>query len=119
MAMENIFRCKKCGCSLFTIDHIIFHDSINRTNQESRLKTKACTSFFISQTSWMENYFEQKGKIVCPNKACGSKLGYFCWFGGKCSCGHWQVPSFQIHMSKVDHLPDSRKLKYYKIEVIE
>jgi dual specificity phosphatase 12 len=62
---------------------------------------------------------ELAGKITCPNKKCGAKLGNFDWAGVRCSCKEWVVPvsvqllfitnnlskdvqGFCIHRSKVD-----------------
>lgn len=36
---------------------------------------------------------EMAGKIVCPNKKCGAKLGNFDWAGVRCSCKAWVVPA--------------------------
>lgn len=44
---------------------------------------------------WMEPFLEQgnmAGKIVCPNKKCGVKLGNYDWAGVCCSCKEWVVP---------------------------
>jgi dual specificity phosphatase 12 len=44
---------------------------------------------------WMEPQLEGgalAGKIVCPNKRCGAKLGNFDWAGVCCSCKEWVVP---------------------------
>lgn len=35
---------------------------------------------------------EMAGKIVCPNKKCGVKLGNYDWAGVRCSCKAWVVP---------------------------
>ena len=32
------------------------------------------------------------GKIICPNKKCGAKLGNYDWAGVCCSCKEWVVP---------------------------
>lgn len=32
------------------------------------------------------------GKITCPNKKCGAKLGNYDWAGVCCSCKEWVVP---------------------------
>lgn len=32
------------------------------------------------------------GKILCPNKKCGAKLGNYDWAGVQCSCKEWVVP---------------------------
>ena len=44
---------------------------------------------------WMEPFLEQghmAGKITCPNKKCGAKLGNYDWAGVCCSCKEWVVP---------------------------
>jgi hypothetical protein len=44
---------------------------------------------------WMEPFLrdgEMAGKIVCPNKKCGAKLGNYDWAGARCSCKAWVVP---------------------------
>jgi hypothetical protein len=33
-----------------------------------------------------------EGKIMCPNKKCGAKLGNYDWAGVCCSCKEWVVP---------------------------
>lgn len=44
---------------------------------------------------WMEPFLEKgelAGKIICPNKACGAKLGNYDWAGVCCSCKEWVTP---------------------------
>jgi hypothetical protein len=44
---------------------------------------------------WMEFFLEDgqlAGKIICPNKKCGAKLGNYDWAGACCSCKEWVVP---------------------------
>lgn len=44
---------------------------------------------------WMEPFLEDgqlAGKIVCPNKKCGAKLGNYDWAGVCCSCKEWVTP---------------------------
>ena len=43
-----------------------------------------------------------EGKLTCPNKTCGGRLGGFNWSGSQCSCGSWVAPAIQIIVSKVD-----------------
>ena len=48
---------------------------------------------------WMEPFLESgqlAGKIVCPNKKCGAKLGNFDWAGVCCGCKAWVTP-VRIH----------------------
>ena len=32
------------------------------------------------------------GKIICPNKKCGAKLGNYDWAGVCCGCKQWVTP---------------------------
>jgi len=56
---------------------------------------------------WMEPFLESgnmAGKIMCPNKKCGAKLGNYDWAGVQCSCKEWVIPGFCISKSKVDEI---------------
>ncbi|KAE9406513.1 hypothetical protein BT96DRAFT_954792 [Gymnopus androsaceus JB14] len=60
-----------------------------------------------SSMQWMEPFLETgdiAGKIVCPNKKCGAKLGNYDWAGVCCGCKEWVVPGFCISRSKVDEI---------------
>lgn len=48
---------------------------------------------------------EIAGKITCPNKKCGAKLGNYDWAGVKCGCKEWVVPVrlFSILMPVTHH----------------
>ncbi|EIN08594.1 hypothetical protein PUNSTDRAFT_114048 [Punctularia strigosozonata HHB-11173 SS5] len=66
-----------------------------------------CSGYFLEPMKWMEPFLESgqlAGKIVCPNKKCGAKLGNYDWAGVKCSCKEWVTPGFCIHRSKVDEV---------------
>ncbi|KDQ58506.1 hypothetical protein JAAARDRAFT_34319 [Jaapia argillacea MUCL 33604] len=66
-----------------------------------------CSGYFLEPMKWMEHFLEQgqlAGKIVCPNKKCGAKLGNYDWAGVCCSCKEWVTPGFCIHRSKVDEI---------------
>jgi hypothetical protein len=44
---------------------------------------------------WMEPLLESgqiAGKITCPNKKCGAKLGNYDWAGMCCGCKEWVTP---------------------------
>ena len=44
---------------------------------------------------WMEPALangELAGKIVCPNKKCGGKIGNYDWAGVCCGCKEWVTP---------------------------
>lgn len=50
------------------------------------LPSPACSSYFVEPLSWMGPTLETgvlAGKIVCPNKRCGAKLGAFDWAGNR------------------------------------
>ena len=59
----------------------------------------------------MEPFLEQghmAGKIICPNKKCGAKLGNYDWAGVCCSCKEWVVPvSTQIYLSDTYLMSDA------------
>ncbi len=87
-----IFRCKTCRFELFKKKEII------HGTQE-----KKCTSFFL-ENSLFENLNENECKLYCFNEKCGQKIGEMRLSGGKCSCGEWFTPSYQIHKNKIDSL---------------
>ncbi|RPD75409.1 hypothetical protein L226DRAFT_612467 [Lentinus tigrinus ALCF2SS1-7] len=71
------------------------------------LANPKCSGYFVEPMKWMEPFLEQghmAGKIICPNKKCGVKLGNYDWAGVCCSCKEWVVPGFCIHRSKVDEI---------------
>ncbi|TFK89292.1 hypothetical protein K466DRAFT_652194 [Polyporus arcularius HHB13444] len=71
------------------------------------LANPKCSGYFVEPLKWMEPFLEQghmAGKIMCPNKKCGAKLGNYDWAGVCCSCKEWVVPGFCIHRSKVDEV---------------
>ena len=44
---------------------------------------------------WMDFFLQDgqlAGKIICPNKKCGAKLGNYDWAGVCCNCKEWVVP---------------------------
>ncbi|KAG7093920.1 hypothetical protein E1B28_007556 [Marasmius oreades] len=66
-----------------------------------------CSGYFVEPMKWMEPFLEEgqiAGKIVCPNKKCGAKLGNYDWAGVCCGCKEWVVPGFCINRSKVDEV---------------
>ncbi|EGO03696.1 hypothetical protein SERLA73DRAFT_69538 [Serpula lacrymans var. lacrymans S7.3] len=66
-----------------------------------------CSGYFVEPMKWMEPFLESGalgGKIICPNKKCGAKLGNYDWAGVCCSCKEWVTPGFCIHRSKVDEI---------------
>lgn len=44
---------------------------------------------------WMQPFLQDgqvAGKIMCPNKKCGAKLGNYEWPGMQCGCREWVTP---------------------------
>jgi len=71
------------------------------------LMNPKCSGYFVEPMKWMEFFLEEgqlSGKITCPNKKCGAKLGNYDWAGVCCNCKEWVVPGFCIHRSKVDEI---------------
>ncbi|PCH39447.1 hypothetical protein WOLCODRAFT_85674 [Wolfiporia cocos MD-104 SS10] len=71
------------------------------------LANNKCSGYFVEPMKWMEPFLadgQLAGKIICPNKKCGAKLGNYDWAGVCCSCKEWVVPGFCIHRSKVDEV---------------
>ncbi|KAF7360215.1 hypothetical protein MVEN_00750300 [Mycena venus] len=66
-----------------------------------------CSGYFVEPMKWMEPFLESgqiAGKIACPNKKCGAKLGNYDWAGMCCGCKEWVTPGFCINRSKVDEV---------------
>ncbi|THV01954.1 hypothetical protein K435DRAFT_792901 [Dendrothele bispora CBS 962.96] len=55
-----------------------------------------CSGYFVEPG--------KSGKIICPNKKCGAKLGNYDWAGVCCGCKEWVVPGFCISRAKVDEV---------------
>ncbi|KAI0761117.1 protein-tyrosine phosphatase-like protein [Irpex lacteus] len=81
--------------------------SLANTGGSPILSNPKCSGYFVEPLKWMDSILEQghmSGKIICPNKKCGAKLGNYDWAGVCCSCKEWVVPGFCIHRSKVDEM---------------
>ncbi|KAK0461181.1 uncharacterized protein EV420DRAFT_1619645 [Desarmillaria tabescens] len=79
----------------------------NTTISPPILMNPKCSGYFVEPMKWMEPFLESgelAGKIVCPNKKCGAKLGNFDWAGVCCGCKTWVTPGFCINRSKVDEI---------------
>lgn len=53
------------------------------------LANSKCSGYFVEPMKWMEPFLESgqlAGKIICPNKKCGAKLGNYDWAGVCCGC---------------------------------
>ncbi|KAJ7359583.1 hypothetical protein DFH08DRAFT_921747 [Mycena albidolilacea] len=71
------------------------------------LMNPKCSGYFVEPMKWMEPLLESgqiAGKITCPNKKCGAKLGNYDWAGMCCGCKEWVTPGFCINRSKVDEV---------------
>lgn len=52
---------------------------------------------------WMDHFLSDgqlAGKIICPNKKCGAKLGNYDWAGQCCGCKEWVTPVRYYHLVK-------------------
>lgn len=52
---------------------------------------------------WMEPFLASgalAGKIICPNKKCGAKLGNYDWAGVCCGCKQWVTPVCDTALSQ-------------------
>ncbi|XP_952348.1 dual-specificity phosphatase, putative [Theileria annulata] len=94
---QFVYSCKTCRTTLFSDNNIIKHEENGKQHKASE-----CNSIFIEPMMWMKDLELQSGKMLCSNDNCNAKLGSFSWHGRNCSCGHLQVPAFQVQMSKVD-----------------
>ncbi len=66
-------------------------------------RLEPCTSMFVEPMGWMDSGDGSMfGKLHCPK--CQVKIGQYSWHGLRCSCGKWQAPAFQVHLSKVDKM---------------
>jgi len=71
------------------------------------LANAKCSGYFVEPMKWMEPFLasgQLAGKITCPNKSCGAKLGNYDWAGVCCGCKEWVTPGFCISRSKVDEV---------------
>ncbi|GBE59021.1 dual-specificity phosphatase [Babesia ovata] len=102
-----VYSCVKCRQTLFYGYNVIQHESVGDSHGPD---DEPCSSVFVEPMDWMTDVDSQTGKIICKNTRCSSKLGYYCWYGRRCSCGHLQVPAFQIQLSKVDKLVAESRL---------
>ncbi|KAJ3505705.1 hypothetical protein NLJ89_g7277 [Agrocybe chaxingu] len=51
------------------------------------LANPKCSGYFVEPMKWMEHFLSEgqlAGKITCPNKKCGAKLGNYDWAGAGC-----------------------------------
>ncbi|KAF8155595.1 hypothetical protein B0H34DRAFT_659598 [Crassisporium funariophilum] len=71
------------------------------------LANPKCSGYFVEPMKWMDHFLSEgqlAGKMTCPNKKCGAKLGNFDWAGVRCGCNEWVTPGFCINRSKVDEV---------------
>ena len=115
-AFSTTYRCKKCRNLLFTDVDVMEHevgdgqesfrwhkrDGGGHTTADTGVES--CTSHFINEAlPWVRPAaVDNDGKLTCPHKRCGARIGSYAWFGSQCSCGAWVVPSLQVSKAKVD-----------------
>lgn len=70
------------------------------------LHSPECSAYFVEPMAWMSALAdgEVSGRLQCPAKKCGAKLGSWDWAGMQCGCGAWVTPAFALHRSKVDEV---------------
>jgi len=107
---EFFFTCRGCRTRLFDNTMLQSHTpEVVATVTQANSANSSCTSWFLQEPlPWMASAVtggaggELAGKLLCPGKACGAKLGAWAWSGAKCSCGQWVTPAFQLTRSKLD-----------------
>ncbi|KAG9313375.1 hypothetical protein JVU11DRAFT_5692 [Chiua virens] len=63
------------------------------------LMNPRCSGYFVEPMKWMDPMLASgalSGKIVCPNKKCGAKIGNYDWAGVCCGCKEWVTPVDEI-----------------------
>ncbi|TPX43009.1 hypothetical protein SeLEV6574_g05289 [Synchytrium endobioticum] len=117
-APRTVVRCRKCRRVLVTRDDIVAHvrgpgpvsftKGMKNDTDLVRVHSTVpqCSLVFVEAMEWIRGVRDGgiEGVVVCPGQKCGAKLGSWNWAGNSCSCGAWVVPSFGLHLSKVDIL---------------
>ena len=114
--MNTVFRCKKCRLALFQKDSLVTcHNENIVNNKETSELGNSCLSqtsniLFIDEqkvVDWIRNEINNqewtKGRLTCPGKGCGARVGSFNFVNGaNCACNQLVLPPVQIIRSKVD-----------------
>jgi hypothetical protein len=104
------FKCRKCRQLLFSDKELV----TNHGNIYSKECLDLCSNeskvWYLSEQSLSDWVLKQlnafdwiKGKIICPNTECNSRIGSFNFINGvKCCCDSYELPNIHIVKSKVD-----------------
>lgn len=105
----RVYTCRICRRVVFAEADLENHQTAQQgfCRRKSKGVTSAgvCSSYFLAEPPlWMEEQQtgEVEGKISCPNKACGARLGSLKWTGAQCSCGSWVTPAIQFAKKNLD-----------------
>ncbi|CAM9565590.1 unnamed protein product [Ectocarpus fasciculatus] len=105
---DVVYNCRMCRRAVFNGGDIEKHEAAQhnfRRRKSKGVTSKGpCSSIFLSEPKrWMKQQAgELEGKLSCPNKACGARLGSLKWTGAQCSCGSWITPAIQFPRKNLD-----------------
>ncbi|CAM9259897.1 unnamed protein product [Ectocarpus sp. 12 AP-2014] len=108
---DVVYNCRMCRRAVFNGADIEKHEAAQhnfRRRKSKGVPSKGpCSSIFLSEPKrWMKQQAgEVEGKLSCPNKACGARLGSLKWTGAQCSCGSWITPAIQFPRKNLDARP--------------
>eukprot|EP00903_Cladosiphon_okamuranus_P016286 g15018.t1 len=103
-----VYNCRRCRRALFNAADIQSHEiaqhNFHRRKSKGVMSKGLCSSIFLAEPKrWMKQQLgELEGKLSCPNKACGARLGSLKWTGAQCSCGSWVTPAIQFPRKNLD-----------------
>ena len=75
-------RLSKAKRGAVAVDEFGFPDPVAAA--EAKAALQRCDSFFLAESlPWMGL---EEGRLLCPNSACGARIGTLKWAGSQCSC---------------------------------
>ncbi|CAN0066801.1 unnamed protein product [Ascophyllum nodosum] len=108
-AEDHVYCCRMCRRTILTQGEVETHEvarqSFHRRKCKVGTSTKVCSSVFLGEPlPWMKQQTGEvvEGKLFCPNKSCGVRLGSLKWTGAQCSCGSWVTPAIQFPKKNLD-----------------
>ncbi|CAM9600877.1 unnamed protein product [Scytosiphon promiscuus] len=108
-AQEHVvYNCRMCRRAVFNAADIESHEpaqhNFHRRKSKGVTSKGVCSSIFLAEPKrWMKQQLgELEGKLSCPNKSCGARLGSLKWTGAQCSCGSWITPAIQFPRKNLD-----------------
>eukprot|EP00752_Nemacystus_decipiens_P014662 g13059.t1 len=103
-----VYNCRMCRRAVFNAADIQSHEvaqhNFHRRKSKGVTSKGLCSSIFLAEPKrWMKQQLgEMEGKLSCPNKSCGARLGSLKWTGAQCSCGSWVTPAIQFPRKNLD-----------------